>query len=94
MPEQKYPKNVRVMLIDDRSDRRDMLDLALRNVDCALVACVSGDADLLDAVESCDPDVILIDIEAPGRDTLESLESVQARVPRPIVMFSISSRPP
>lgn len=77
-----------MMLVDDRSDRRAMLDLALGAVGCALVACVTEDADLLAAVKSCDPDVILIDVEAPGRDTLEGLESVQANVPRPMVMFS------
>ncbi len=88
MPAARNDKPIRVMLVDDKSDRREMLDLALRDVDCVLVACVSGDADLLSAVERCDPDVILIDIEAPGRDTLESLESVQSTVPRPMVMFS------
>ena len=82
------PKPLRVMLVDDSSDRRAMLDEALSNVGCALVACVSNDANLLAAVESCDPDVILIDVEAPGRDTLESLETVQANIPRPMVMFS------
>ncbi|MCU7843349.1 MAG: ANTAR domain-containing protein [Candidatus Thiodiazotropha sp. (ex Monitilora ramsayi)] len=81
-------KPLRVMLVDDKSDRREMLDLALQDVDCTLVACVSGDEDLLSAVDGCNPDVILIDIEAPGRDTLESLESVQSTVPRPMVMFS------
>jgi len=88
MSKAKNTKPLRVMLVDDKSDRREMLDLALRDVDCVLVACVSGDGDLLSAVQSCNPDVILIDIEAPGRDTLESLESVQSTVPRPMVMFS------
>lgn len=58
---------LRVMLIDDRPERREILNLALRDVDCALVACLSGDADLLSAVDSCDPDLILIGVEAPGR---------------------------
>lgn len=84
----KPTRPLRVMLVDDKSDRREMLDLALRDVACVLVACVPGDSDLLSAVERCNPDVILIDIEAPGRDTLESLESVQSRVPKPMVMFS------
>ena len=76
------------MLVDDQSDRRAMLDLALSEVGYVLVACVAVDADLLSAVESCDPDIILIDVEAPGRDTLEGLATVQANVPRPMVMFS------
>ncbi|MCU7852969.1 MAG: ANTAR domain-containing protein [Candidatus Thiodiazotropha sp. (ex Monitilora ramsayi)] len=88
MSNTKPNKPLRVMLVDDKSDRREMLDLALQDVDCALVACVSGEGDLLSVVDSCNPDVILIDIEAPGRDTLESLETVQSTVPRPMVMFS------
>jgi len=88
MSNEPCPRPLRVMLIDDRSDRREMLGSALQGVDCALVSCVSGDSDLLSAVQSCNPDVILIDIEAPGRDTLESLESVQSTLPRPMVMFS------
>ena len=76
------------MLVDDRSERRDLVDIALRQVDCVLVACTSGEDDLLSAVNSCNPDVILIDMEAPGRDTLESLASVQSAAPRPMVMFS------
>ncbi len=82
------PKPLRVMLVDDQSERRQMLDAALDEVGCVLVACVAEDADLLSVVESCDPDVILIDVEAPGRDTLEGLETVQANIPRPMVMFS------
>ena len=89
MSEAKSKKPLRVLLVDDQNDRRAMLDLALSEVGCALVACVAEDADLLSAVESCDPDVVLIDVEAPGRDTLEGLETVQANVPRPMVMFSL-----
>ncbi len=88
MPNEKYKKPLRVMLVDDKSDRRDIVDVALQQVDCVLVACSSGDGDLLSAVNSCNPDVILIDIEAPGRDTLENLASVQSTSPRPMVMFS------
>lgn len=88
MPSNPAQKPLRVMLVDDSPDRRAMLDLTLQEVGCALVACISSNRDLLAAVEACNPDVILIDVEAPARDILESLESVQANVPRPMVMFS------
>ena len=84
----KPKESLRVMLVDDKSDRCAILEPALGNVGCVLVACVSGDADLLSAVERCHPDVILIDIEAPGRDTLENLASVHSLIPRPMVMFT------
>ncbi len=34
------------------------------------------------------PEVVIIDIESPSRDTLDGLTSVQSRAPRPIVMFT------
>jgi two-component system, response regulator / RNA-binding antiterminator len=37
--------------------------------------------------------VVLIDTEAPGRDTLESLNRVSREQPRPIVMFSDNGDP-
>ncbi|MGV6818490.1 MAG: ANTAR domain-containing response regulator [Thiotrichales bacterium] len=88
MPDQQSKKQLRVMLIDDQPGRRELLDEALKEVDCALVACVTDDNDLLATVNKCNPDVILIDLESPGRDTIESLESVSNASPRPMVMFS------
>lgn len=79
---------LRVMLVDDKPGRREMMDEALGEVDCALVACVTDDHDLLATVNKCNPHVILIDLESPGRDTIESLESVSSTSPRPMVMFS------
>ena len=88
MIKEKSIQPLRVMLVDDMPDRRDQLDRVLSEVDCALVGCISRNEDLLSAVERVNPDVILIDVEAPGRDTLESLASVQTSMPRPMVMFT------
>ncbi len=33
------------------------------------------------------PDVIIVDIESPSRDTIESMRQINAEQPRPIVMF-------
>lgn len=47
----------------------------------------SGD-DVLARVKTTNPDVVIIDLEAPSRDTLDSLHAVQSTAPRPIVMFT------
>ena len=39
-------------------------------------------------VPSDHPEVLIIDMESPDRDVLESLKSVQSLAPRPIVMFT------
>ena len=43
---------------------------------------------LLDRVATLQPDVIIIDSDSPTRDTLEQLSFVNARQPRPIVLFT------
>lgn len=79
---------LRIILVDDREKRRDLLEKSLGEFGCRVVACVSLDEDLVGLVETHDPDVVILDINAPGRDCLDSLERVKSQVPRPIVMFT------
>jgi response regulator NasT len=79
---------IRVMLVDARSTRRELVGAVLGAEGFRLVACVSPEDDLLAAVDRHSPEVVLIDIDSPSRDTLESLRSVQANNPRPMVMFT------
>ena len=82
------PNKLRVLLVDDSTDRRTSIEKALTGVGCAVVGFASGTDDLLRCVERDDPEVVIIDTDSPGRDVLESLESVQSSAPRPIVMFT------
>jgi response regulator NasT len=76
------------MLVDEQPERFDLLEQALLPYGHEVVARVSADDDLIDAVERTQPDVIIIDIEAPGRDTLEYMQVISRDRPRPIVMFT------
>ena len=66
---------IRVMLVDARSERCDVLGSTLGTEGIDIVACVSPEEDLLGAVTRFAPDVVLIDIDSPSRGTLESLRS-------------------
>ena len=79
---------LRVMLIDESPARSAALADLLQSVACEVIACLSPEEDLLSQVARHRPDVVIIDIDLPSRDTLESLRSVQASDPRPMVMFS------
>ncbi len=79
---------LRVMLIDESPARSAALADLLQSVACDVIACLSPEEDLLSQVARHRPDVVIIDIDLPSRDTLESLRSVQASDPRPMVMFS------
>lgn len=81
----------RVMLIDLNPGRAALLEQALRDNGCDVVARVSTHEDLLVRLDEVRPDVIIIDMESPDRDTLESLRSISRDQPRPIVMFAEKS---
>ena len=82
------PKNLRVLLVDDSPGRRVAIETALSEVGCDLIGFASSTDNLLQRVEVDDPEVVIIDMDSPGRDVLEGLESVQSSAPRPIVMFT------
>lgn len=44
-------------------------------------------ANLADLVAKISPDVVIVDMALPDRDTLDSVREVTQRIPRPIVMF-------
>ena len=81
-------KKIDVMLIDAHSGRAAILEQALSDAGYRIaVRTVSTDR-LLQQVQDAKPDVILIDIDLPDRDTLEQLRDVGQNQPRPIVMFA------
>lgn len=82
---------MRVMLVDDNPERRAAIEAPLRALGHEIVGAVTATADLCSAVRRHQPDVILIDVEAPTRDTLESLGQVTRDRPRPIVLFASHS---
>lgn len=82
---------LRVMLVDDDTERLSMLEQALVAEGHTVAARLDTHADLPSAVERCQPEVIFIDVDAPGRDTLESLGQLNREHPRPIVLFAARS---
>lgn len=81
-------RRIRVLLVDDSDERRASIEASLAEVGCDVVGFVSSRDDVLTRVQQFNPDVMIIDLEAPGRDTLDSLQTVQSTAPRPIVMFT------
>lgn len=79
---------LRILVIDDSRDRAGDLCAGLALVGHQVVALLPSAADLHARVEAIAPDVILIQTDAPSRDTLEHLAVVNADMPRPVVMFA------
>jgi two-component system, response regulator / RNA-binding antiterminator len=81
-------KKLKIMLIDEQPERFELLDQALCAHGHEIVARISTDEDINRAVELVQPDIIIIDLESPGRDTLEHMQVISRDRPRPIVMFT------
>ncbi len=79
---------MRVMLVDDDYGRMALLRQALLAGGNDVVAQLSTTDDLLAGVARLQPDIILIEVDAPSRDTLESLGQINRDRPRPIVLFA------
>ncbi len=79
---------LKVMLVDEQAERLTVVAEMLETVGCEVVASLTPEDDLLGQVAQVRPDVVIVDMDSPSRDTLESLRSVQSTIPRPMVMFS------
>jgi response regulator NasT len=73
------------MIVDENADRAALIEASLIDSGCQVVALLIGRADLEARVEAVQPDVIVIDMECPDRDTLEDMSRLSR--PRPTVMF-------
>lgn len=79
---------LRVILVDESRGRAAILEQALQDAGHQVVARLNSHSDLLARVQELRPDVILIDLQSPDRDTLEHLRSIGRDQPKPIVMFA------
>jgi len=79
---------LRIMLVSAQLGHSEVLLPDFSCGDCEVVVVASADDDLLALVNRYQPDVVIVDMDAPNRDTLENLRCVQAHTPRPLVMFS------
>lgn len=76
------------MLIDQDRGRVAILEQALIDNGYEVVARSSVEDNLIQRISETKPDVIIVDMESPDRDTLESMRCISRDQPKPIVMFT------
>lgn len=87
----KQPSNeykTRVMLVDDQPGRSSRVAEKLGHEGFDVVAQLTSPTGLLFQIEQQKPDIILIDLQSPGRDVLDSLSIINHHNPVPVVMYS------
>ena len=84
---------MRVLIIDESPERIAVLREGLEGAGYEVAAALASPLELLRAVETMTPDVIIIDTESPSRDVLEHVVLITRDQPRPIVMFASDDAP-
>ncbi|MBB6306998.1 ANTAR domain-containing response regulator [Xanthobacter tagetidis] len=78
---------LRIVIVDESPVRAAILEEGLREAGFENVLRIQGRHNLLERIYAIDPDVILIDLEDPSRDTIEQMFQVSREVKRPVAMF-------
>lgn len=76
------------MLVDQSAPRREILEKILRDNGYRNIFSTSGLSNVFELVTQFEPDVVLIELESPNRDTLEQLRAIRRQRPTPVVMFA------
>lgn len=79
---------LRVLLIDDGAVHIEHIRRELSDAGHLVVGVIDRAVTIHDSVLRLQPDIVIVDAESPGRDTLENLATLSSRHPRPVVVFS------
>ena len=81
-------KQLNILLVDELPERSQVMQQLLQSKGHRIVARASKGDDLSALVNQFMPDVVIVDMDSPDRDTLEHMQSISSDRPRPIVMFT------
>lgn len=81
---------LRVILVDDDRARATAVEDNLRAVGFDVLSVIPTASGLLHQMSQQEPEVVIIALDSPDRDVLESLTIASSHNPRPVVMFSES----
>jgi response regulator NasT len=86
-PGEQRDANLKIAIVDESAIRAAILEDGLREAGFTQVTRIEETRNLLARIYAMDPDVILIGLESPSRDTLEQLFQMSRVVKRPVAMF-------
>ncbi|WP_187275795.1 ANTAR domain-containing response regulator [Parahaliea aestuarii] len=79
---------LRVILVDDNAERASAVAAGLALPGLEIISVIPTASGLLYQMAQQEPDVVVIALDSPDRDVLESLSIASSHNPRPVVMFS------
>ena len=81
------PTTLSILIIDENRLRASVIEAGLRDAGYTNMTVVHDVAGIARRIEDIAPDVIVISLENPNRDMLESIFQLSRAVQRPIAMF-------
>jgi len=84
----RYCNMLRILVIDELQQRAADICRGLILAGHQVAAVLSSADDLTEQVAAIRPDIILIETDAPSRDTLEHLAAMERDAPRPVLVFA------
>ncbi len=81
-------RSLTVLIIDEDTGRSALLKRALTDAGYSVVLRIASTSGLVERVREFNPDIIIVELDSPDRDTLEHMQAVSRDQPRPIVMFA------
>ena len=82
---------INVMLVDDHQVVRMGLKMLFQDEKDIQIVCEAGDAEsAMKSLETCQPDVVVMDVRLPGKDGLEACREVRQHYPRVQVVILTS----
>lgn len=76
-----------IVVIDDNAIRASIIEAGLRDAGHTQVHIITEINEVAARIVEISPDVVIIDLENPNRDTLEHFFSLSRAIQRPIAMF-------
>lgn len=80
-------KEINILVIDEDPVRAAMLEEALVDAGYTHVVTIQSTSNLHERIAALAPDMVIIDLQNPDRDTLEGMFQVTRSVKKPIAMF-------
>ncbi len=83
----------RILIIDDVRDRAAWLKASLELADFDVVGVLAWEQVDEHAIQAASADVIIVDANAPGRDTLEQISLMSTTLEKPVVVLGAQNDP-
>jgi response regulator NasT len=83
----------RILIIDDVRDRAAWLKASLELADFTVVGVLAWEQVDEHTIQAASADVIIVDANAPGRDTLEQISLMSTTLEKPVVVLGAQNDP-